>query len=259
MVVCVKQVPDASEVRVDPATNNLIREGVPSIMNPYDRHAIEAAIRLREAVGGHITALSMGPPQAEEVLREAIALGVDEAVLVCDRAFAGSDTLATSYTLALAIKKLGPVDLVLCGQQSIDGETAQVGPELAEHLGFAQCSYVRALGKLAEGALEVERAAEDGYERVRLLLPAVLTVMKELNEPRLPSLKGMLRAKKAELRIWTAADLEADPSRIGQSGSPTRVVGVFAPQQEKKAQLLTGSLTEQIETLVERLQAEKII
>jgi len=228
-VVCIKQVPDTAEVRIDPERGTLVREGVPSILNPLDAHAIEAAVGLRERVGGRVTALSMGPPQAEEALREAIARGCNDALLLSDRAFAGADTWATSYTLARAVRALGDVRLAVCGKQAIDGDTAQVGPGLAALLDWPQATYVRRIAEADARALLVERMTDWGDEALRVPLPAVLTVLKDLNFPRLPSLVSQMTARRCHVPRWGADDLDADAAQLGLNGSPTRVVRVFTP------------------------------
>ena len=216
ILVCVKQVPDTTEVRIDRETNTLQRQDVPSILNPFDRHALEEALRVKERCGGTVSVLTMGPLQAQEVLKECLALGADEAVLVSDKAFAGADTLATSRTLAAAIAKLQPAELIFCGKQAIDGDTAQVGPELAEHLNMAQITCVSKLEVFpAERRLIAEREVEDGHEVLELSLPAVLTVSKSLNEPRYPSIKGRLRANKTSIPILTLADLGLQAEETG--------------------------------------------
>ena len=255
IVVCVKQVPDAKDVRLDPKTNTLAREGVQSIMNPYDRHALEAAVQLKEQLGGTVIALSMGPPQAEETLRDAVACGADEAVLVSDRAFAGADTWATTYTLGRAIDKIGGVDLIVCGKQAIDGDTAQVGPGLAQRLGLPYVAYAKKILGCAEGKIRLERLMDDGYDVVEMRLPGLLTVVKEINEPRVPSLKGKMKAKSMKARILTAADLEADPASLGLQGSTTQVVRVFSPEFRAERCMLTGSVTEQVEQLLKKLES----
>lgn len=254
IVVCVKQVPDAKDVRLDPKTNTLAREGVQSIMNPYDRHALEAAVQLKEQAGGTVTALTMGPPQAAETLREAVACGADEAVLVSDRAFAGADTWATTYTLARAIETIGGCDLIICGKQAIDGDTAQVGPGLAQRLGLPYVAYARKIQGCAEGKIRLERLMDDGYDVVEMKLPGLLTVVKEINEPRVPSLKGKMKAKSLKPRILTAADLDADPACLGLAGSTTQVVKVFSPEFRADRCLLNGTVAEQVEQLLEKLE-----
>ena len=232
-IVCVKQVPDTTEIKIDPTTNTLIREGVESIINPFDLYAIEEALRLKEQYGGKLTVVSMGPPQAESALREAIAIGADEMILLSDRKFAGADTLATGLTLAAAIKKIGDYDLLLFGQQAIDGDTAQVGPGVAAFLEIPQTCFVRKVEKVENDKIVVERLMEDGFDRIELDLPAAITVIKEINTPRLPSLRGKRNAKKAELTVWTADDLGLDEKEIGLNGSPTQVVKIFSPELKK--------------------------
>ena len=255
IIVCVKQVPDAKDVRLDPKTNTLSREGVQSIMNPYDRHALEEAVLLKEKFGGTVTAISMGPPQAEATLREAVSCGADEVALVSDRAFAGADTWATTYTLAKAIQKLGGADLILCGKQAIDGDTAQVGPGLAERLGIPYITYVRKITEYDNGTLLMERMMDDGYDSLEVTLPALLTVVKEINEPRIPSLKGKMKSKKITVPILTAGDIEADPDQLGLKGSTTQVVRVFSPELRGEKTMLTGSVDEQVDQLVEKLDS----
>ncbi|MFA5346283.1 MAG: electron transfer flavoprotein subunit beta/FixA family protein, partial [Candidatus Omnitrophota bacterium] len=211
IIVCIKQVPETTEVRINPETNTLIREGVKSIINPFDMYAIEESVRLKERFGGKVTVVTMGPPQADAALREAISMGADEGVLICDRAFAGSDTWATSYTLAGAIKKIGTFDLVICGKQASDGDTAQVGPGIATHLNIPQVTYVKKVEEASDRLMRVERMLEEGFEIIETPLPALLTVVKEINEPRIPSLKGLLRAKSAKITMWGQKELELDP------------------------------------------------
>ena len=250
-LVCIKQVPETAEVKIDPESHTLMREGIAAIVNPLDSYALEEGLRLREKYGKKVTVLTMGPPQAEQALREAIAMGVDEAILVTDRVAAGSDTLATSYTLGKAVEKHGPFDLVICGKQAIDGDTAQVGPELAEVLGLPFVAYVRKIEEVKDAILRVQRLMEDGYEVIEAPLPAVISVVKEINEPRLPSLRGMLRAKKAEIVREDAASLGADPGRIGREGSPTRVIETFTPPRRTQGKLLEGEPAEQANALLE--------
>lgn len=245
-------------MKIDPATNTLMREGVASIVNPFDKFAIEEAIRQRDKHGGKVTVITMGPHQAREALKEALAMGADEAVLLSDRAFAGSDTLATSYTLARAIRKLGKVDLIFCGKQAIDGDTAQVGPGIAQQLGIPQLTYVKKL-TIGDSTVTVERALEDCYEVVRCRLPALVTCVKELNEPRLPSIRGIMMASRKEITVWGAADIGANPARIGLNGSPTRVVRVFAPTRRGKGEILSGDADELVETLVDKLLETHVI
>ncbi|MCQ9208625.1 MAG: electron transfer flavoprotein subunit beta/FixA family protein [Omnitrophica bacterium] len=254
IIVCIKQVPDTADIRIDPKTNTLIREGVASIVNPYDMYAIEEAIRIREKVGGKVTVLTMGPPQAESALREAISLGSDEAILVTDKAFAGSDTLATSYTLARAINKIGSFDLIICGKQAMDGDTAQVGPGVSVQLNIPQVTFVKKVEKIDQSCARVERMTEEGFEIVETPLPCLLTVVKEINEPRLASLKGKMRAKKAEIITWSSKDIQADSERIGLTGSPTQVIKIFSPPPRKGSQILEGSTEEVVAKLTGALK-----
>lgn len=261
LIVCIKQVPDTEglqKIKINPQTHTLMREGVPGIINPFDENAIEEALRLKEEKGGKITVLSMGPSQAEESLRKALAMGVDEAVLLSDRLFAGSDTLATSYTLALAIKKIGKFDLILLGKQAIDGDTAQVGPGLAEWLNLPQVTYAREI-EVNENKIVVERVLEDAFEVVESPLPAVVTVTKDINEPRYPSLRGLLRAKKEKIPIWTAEDLPLDKRKIGLEGSPTQVIKVFIPQPPRKGEILSGEISQMVDKLILEIEKRRII
>jgi electron transfer flavoprotein beta subunit len=238
-VVTIKQVPDTSEVRIDPKTNTMIRGGVPSIVNPDDAHAIEAAVSLKEQFGGRVTILSMGPPQAIAALKEAISLGADEAVLCSDRGFAAADTLATSYVLWAAILKLHeeePVDLVISGKQAIDGDTGQVPPGVATRLGWPQLTYVRRIQAvdLDRNQIRVERLADGGVEILESRLPAVVTVGREINEPRYASLPAMLRAARYQPRVWDKNALGLDEQQIGLRGSPTIVSKVWAPPRRQR-------------------------
>jgi electron transfer flavoprotein beta subunit len=253
-IVCVKQVPDTTDIRIDPETNALIREGVDAIINPFDTYAIEEAVRLKEKLGGRITALCMGPPQAESALREAISLGVDNGILLCDRALAVSDTWATSYALSLALKKIGSFDLVLCGKQASDGDTAQVGPGIATHLDIPQITYVRKIEEIDEKRIVAERLLETGFEAIESPLPCLVTVVKEINEPRLPSLKGKMKARKAEIVTWSAEDVGADVSRVGLAGSPTKVIRSFTPPPRAGGEMLDGEPPEMAAKLAEKLK-----
>ncbi len=260
VVVCLKQVPETTSVKVNPETNTLIREGITNVVNPFDSYALEEGVRLVERFGGKVTAVSMGPPQAETILRDAIAGGADAAILVSDRAFAGADTLATARALAATVTKLAPVDLVITGRQTVDGDTGQVGPEMAEMLGAAFVGYVSAVEDLTgEGRLRLRRMLEDGYEVRETPLPAVISVVKEVNTPRLPSLRGQLKAKKAELPVWAISELEIDASQVGLDGSATKVVKVFFPQRESHAEMLEGNPETQAAALLSHLEAEHII
>lgn len=259
IIVCIKQVPETTSVKIDPKTNTLIREGVKSIINPFDMNAIECALQLKESHSGEVVAISMGPPQAEEALREAISLGIDEAILLSDKAFAGADTLATSYTLSMGIKKIGNFDLIICGKQAIDGDTAQVGPELAEMLNIPQVCWVRKIVEIKNQSLIVERLLEDGYEVVETQLPALITVVKEINEPRLPSLRGKLNAKKKEIPIWDAQGLGISKDKVGLAGSPTQVIRTFTIPARKDRKILHGEVKDIVKELVYELRQKKIV
>ncbi|MFH1782734.1 MAG: electron transfer flavoprotein subunit beta/FixA family protein [Candidatus Omnitrophota bacterium] len=266
IIVCIKQVPDTTNVRIDPETNTLIRAGVESIINPFDMYAIEEGIRLKEKFGGKVIVLTMGPPQAESALREAVSLGADEVYLVSDMVFAGSDTWATSYTLANAIKKIGDYFLIICGKQAIDGDTAQVGPGISAHLEIPQITYVKKIeevrldnnseGNHHLGHIRAESMTEEGYEIIEAPLPCLLTVVKEINEPRLPSLKGKMRAKKVEINKIEAKDMDLDPSLLGLAGSPTKVVKIFTPPPRKGGQIFEGEAKELSDKLVGLLKEE---
>jgi electron transfer flavoprotein beta subunit len=258
IIVCIKQVPDTTEVKINPETNTLIREGVPSIVNPCDENAVEAALQLKEKHGGKVTVITMGPPQAAEALKTTIAMGADEVILVSDRAFAGSDTWATSYTLSQTIKKLGKFDLIICGKQAIDGDTAQVGPGIAEWLGIPQVTFV-VKAEISDAKLKAERLLEEVNETVECPLPAVITVVKQMNEPRLPSLKGMMKAKKAEIKTMTATDIEGDPKNLGLNGSPTNVVRIFTPPPKGGGEILAGEPEEIVNKLIAKIRERKII
>ena len=258
IIVCIKQVPDTAEVKINPETGTLIREGVPSIVNPFDMHAIEAGLRIKEKVGGKVTVLTMGPPQAETALKEAISMGADDALLLSDRAFAGSDTWATSYTLSRAIEKLG-ADVIICGKQAIDGDTAQVGPEVAEFLNIPHISYIRKIEDVTNGSIRVQRLMDEGYDIVESTLPVLLTVVKELNEPRLPSLKGKMAAKKAEIKKWVSSDILADENNLGLRGSPTQVKNIFTPQARSGRKMIEGTPEEQVDALIKELRGMKCL
>ena len=258
IIVCVKQVPDTTDVKIDSKTGTLIREGVPSIVNPDDKHAIEEALRLKEKHGGKVTVLSMGPPQAGDALREASAMGADDMILLCDRAFAGADTWATSYTLGEAAKKIG-YDLIICGREAIDGDTAQIGPQMAEHLELPQITYVRKTD-VQDGKIVCERALEDGYEIVEANLPALLTVISDVNNPRYPSVWGIVEAyQEKEITTWTAADIQADEKCIGLDGSPTSVKKSFAPEPKGEGEILEGNTNEVCKQLVAKLMDKNVV
>lgn len=221
IVVCLKQVPDTTVVKIDPKTGTLIRDGVPSIINPEDKHALEAALQLKDNYGAHVTVISMGPPQAKNALREALCMGADEAILLTDRAFGGADTLATSKTIAAAIKNLD-YDIIFGGRQAIDGDTAQVGPEIAEHLNIPQVTYVQGV-EVTENGLIVNRSLEDGYELIKVQTPVLLTAIEELNHPRYMNVQYIFDTVEKEVKVMTSADIDLESDELGLKGSPTKV------------------------------------
>jgi electron transfer flavoprotein beta subunit len=260
IIVCLKQVPVTNDVRLDPETGSLIREGVPSIINPEDNNALEEALLLKEEHGGNVVAISMGPPQAEEALRDALAMGADEAVLLCDKAFAGADTLATSFTLGTAIKKLGDFDLILCGTKTLDGNTGQVGPQLAEFLDLPQITYARRVEVQGE-ILRAERAFEEGYELMETRLPALVTVTKEINEPRIPSIEQIMQSyREKEVRIWGTEDLDVDEHSVGLDGSATKMGKIYKPEFGKgKVEFIEGSTEDMVQGLLVKLEERHLI
>lgn len=261
IVVCIKQVPDTTDVKINPETNTLIREGVASISNPFDEFALEEGLLTKEKYGGEVHVISMGPPQAIEVLKNALAVGADKAYLISEQALAGADTLATAYTLAKTIDMIGGVDLVICGKQAIDGDTAQVGPGIATRLGIPQLTYVSKVREidLDKKRIVVERMLEVGREVIESSLPALMTVVKDINEPRLPSLLGIKKAAKAQIPTLTAKDIGADEDRIGLKGSPTWVAKVFSPEARRGGEILKGELTDVVPLLVNKLMDTKFI
>ena len=259
IIVCLKQVPGTTQVKIDPQTSTLVRQGIKNITNPFDAYALEEGVRLRERYGGRVTAITMGPPQAEEVLREAISTGADEAILLSDSAFAGADTLATAYTLAQAINKIGEYDLVICGRQTIDGDTGQVGPELAEMLKIPGATYVSQIEEIERRQMRLKRMVEDGHEVIEVPLPAVITVVKEINVPRLPSLRGLAKAKSVVIPTWTAQELGIDQNMTGLAGSATRVIKIFFPQRARHGEILSGNLESQVASLIDKLRGANLI
>jgi electron transfer flavoprotein beta subunit len=253
IIVCIKQVPETQDVRLDPVTHTLKREGIAAIINPFDLYALEEGLRVKDAQGGQVTVITMGPPQAEAALREALGYGADAAVLVSDKNFAGADTWATALTLAKAIEKLGGADLIFCGKQAIDGDTAQVGPMLATILDIPYVAWARKLS-LNDGDLTVERLLDHGYDAVATRLPALITVVKEINEPRVPSFKAKLKAKKDAIPVWGIDDLGLDAGAVGLLGSFTQVVKVFPPPARGKAEVWTGAPEELAAKLWGRLK-----
>lgn len=234
IIVPIKQVPQTTDVRMDEATGTMIRDSVEAIVNPLDLYAIELAIRLREARGGEVIAISMGPPKAITALREAIAMGVDSAVLVSDVAFAGSDTWATSCVLAAAIRHIGIPDLIVCGERATDGDTGQVGPGIAAFLDLPVITYLSKVDNICQSSIAVHRLIEDGYEMLEARLPAVITVVKEASDPRLPTLRGKQKARRTEILVLDQNILKVDTASIGLKGSPTHVVKIFRPKVTRK-------------------------
>jgi electron transfer flavoprotein beta subunit len=263
IIVPIKQVPETNAVKMDEASGTMIREGVEAIINPLDLYAIEIAIRLREAYGGEVVALSMGPPKAVTALREAIAMGCDSAVLLSDKAFAGADTWATSYVLAAAIRRIGGYDLIICGERATDGDTGQVGPGIASFLDLPAATYVSKVDEVAQGACRVHRLVEDGYEVLEVGLPAVLTVVKEVAAPRLPTLRGKQKARKAEIPVWGSRDMDVEAAKLGLAGSPTRVVKIFRPTVARQCEKLPAgdepSIQQAVGRVVEFLQQKNLI
>jgi electron transfer flavoprotein beta subunit len=260
IIVCIKQVPDTNEVKIDKATNTLVREGVPSIINPFDENAIETAVSLKEKYGARVIVISMGPPQAEEALKKAWAMGADEVILISDRAFAGSDTWATSYVLSKTIEKINSYDLIIFGKQAIDGDTAQVGPGVAELLNLPQITYVSEIEYIKEDkAVKVKREIEDGYEMIESKLPAVMTVLKEVNEPRYPSFKKLIQVKKMAVEKWGASQIDTEENNIGLDGSPTKVVKIFNPPPKGSSEIFNGPAKDMVQKLYKEIKNKKII
>jgi electron transfer flavoprotein beta subunit len=259
VVVFVKQVPDTNEVKIDPVKGTLIRDGVPSILNPDDANALEEALALKDKYDDvHVTVVTMGPPQADEMLRECIAMGADEAVLVSDRAFAGADTWATSNTLAAALRKIGEYDIIFAGRQAIDGDTAQVGPQIAERIGVPQVTYVQDF-QVEGNEVTVQRQLEDGYEVIKVKTPVLLTAIKELNEPRYMSIKGIYGAYDKEVAVYSLKDLDVEKEEVGLDASPTKVFRSFTPEPKGKGVMLEGTTKDMVEKLIVGLKQKHVI
>jgi electron transfer flavoprotein beta subunit len=258
IVVCIKQVPDTTEIKINPATGTLIRDGVPSIMNPDDKGGLEMALRLKDQYGAEVTVITMGPPQADAILREAFAMGVDRAILLTDRAFAGADTLATSNALAGALRCLD-YDLVIGGRQAIDGDTAQVGPEMAEHLGLPQISYVTGLEYDGKNTLTVKKETEEGYQMLSVEMPCVLTVLATANKARYMTISGIMDAFEKEVEIWTAAKIDIAPEKLGLKGSPTRVKKSFTKAQKGAGETFEVDAEEGVNIIINKLKEKHII
>ena len=260
IVVCIKQVPDTTEIKLDPVKGTLIRDGVPSIMNPDDKAGLEEALRLKDQYGAHVTVITMGPPQAEAILREAYAMGVDRAILLTDRKFGGADTLATSNTIAAALRNI-EADLIIAGRQAIDGDTAQVGPQIAEHLGLPQVSYVKNMQYNKEdNSLTIERAVEDGYYLVNVQLPALITVLSEANQPRYMRVKGIVEAFDKPVETWNFDSITVNPAVIGLAGSPTKVKKSFTKGAKQAGKVFDDLDTKAaVNLIIEKLKEKFVI
>ena len=259
IVVCIKQVPDTTEVKIDPVKGTIIRDGVPSIMNPDDKGGLEEALKLKDKYGAHVTVITMGPPQAEAILREAYAMGVDRAILLTDRKFGGADTLATSNTIAAALRNI-EADLIIAGRQAIDGDTAQVGPQIAEHLGLPQVSYVKDMQYNTEdNSLTIKRVVEDGYYLVNVQLPALVTVLSEANQPRYMRVRGIVEAFDKPVETWTFDNITIDPAIIGLNGSPTKVKKSFTKGAKQAGKVFELEAKEAVNLIVEKLKEKFVI
>ena len=263
IIVPIKQVPESSNVKMDPETGTIVRTGVESVVNPLDLYALETALRIREEQGGEITALSMGPDQALRVLKEAIAMGCDRGVLISDRLFGGSDTWATSYTIAQGIRKIGDVDLIVTGERATDGDTAQVGPGIAAWLGIPALTYVSTIKEIRDKEIILERLTEEGYQQVSAPLPCLISVLKEIGRPRLPTLRGKIQATQTEIAVFSSENMELDTARLGLNGSPTRVTKIENSKVVRDGRILSASdetsLNEAIEELLRFLDEKGLI
>jgi len=266
IVACIKQVPDTTQVRIDPETNTLVREGIPAIINPFDQYAIEAAMQIKDTYGGTVTLLAMGPPQAVDALQKGLSYGADRAILLTDGAFRGSDTLATSAALTAGIRAVAkeqPVDIVICGKQTIDGDTAQVGPGIATRLGYTQVTYVGKIESVdaAKGRIRVRRVLEGAEESLEAPLPVVLTVLKEIGEPRYASLPLLIRGLRTPVPIWGVKNVEVGADEVGLAGSPTQVRRIFAPPQRTGGDIISvdGDADRVANELLDRLLAAGVV
>ncbi|MEL7649119.1 MAG: electron transfer flavoprotein subunit beta [Sedimentibacter sp.] len=259
ILVCAKQVPNTNEVKIDPVKGTLIRDGVESILNPDDANALEEALKLKDTYDDvNITVITMGPPQADDMLRECLAMGADEAILLSDRAFGGADTWATSNTISAAIEKIGNYHIIFAGRQAIDGDTAQVGPQIAEKLGIPQITYVQSF-ELSDDEIMVQRQLEDGYEVIMVKTPVLLTAVKELNKPRYMSVKGIYDAYSKQIPVWGLKDIQVDEAKIGLKSSPTKVFRSFTPPPKGKGMMLEGNLKEKVNSLMYELKLKHVI
>ncbi|MCL2409089.1 MAG: electron transfer flavoprotein subunit beta [Oscillospiraceae bacterium] len=260
IIVLAKQVPDTNEVKIDPVTGTLIREGVPSILNPDDANALEEALALKDQYPGTtVDVVSMGPPQATYMLRECLAMGADNAYLLSSRVFGGADTCATSTTLAAGVKKIGDYDIIFAGRQAIDGDTAQVGPQTAQRLGIPSVTYVQKIREIKDKTVVVERALEDGFEVIEIQKPCVLTAIKELNTPRYMSVSKIEEAYKKEIAIWDEKALNVDPNDVGLVASPTQVHKSFTPPPKGAGEMLVGTVPEMAAALVAKLTEKHVL
>ncbi|MCF7886429.1 MAG: electron transfer flavoprotein subunit beta/FixA family protein [Candidatus Marinimicrobia bacterium] len=253
LIVPIKQVPETSNVKMDPETGTMVRSGVEQIINPLDLYAIEAAIRLKEKFGGEIITLTMGPPSADKALREAIAMGCDRGILLSHKDFAGADTWSTSYVLAKAIEKIGDYDVIFCGERATDGDTGQVGPGIASWLKIPFLTYVSGIDQTNQETMTVERNVEAGYQILKIQKPCLFTVVKEINFPRLPTLKGKKKARDIEIPTWTPQNIDVDPENLGLNGSPTRVVKISKPKVSREGEKLMPESDQEIEDSVGKL------
>jgi len=261
IIVCIKQVPDiraVQKIELDPNTSTIVREGIPSIVNPLDECAVEEAVRLIEKHGGKVVALTMGPPQAKDALIKCLAMDTDEAIHLCDKAFAGSDTLATSYAISAAIRKVGKFDLILCGKHSIDGETAQLGPSIAEYLSIPQITCVNRI-EIKDRKILARQEVEAGFQLVESELPALLTISSGINEPRIPTFISIADAFEKDIPTWSAQDLEVNIQQLGLEGSPTKVDRVWAPEHKPRGQIMDGNPAEVASKLVNLLKQDKVL
>jgi electron transfer flavoprotein beta subunit len=260
IIVCAKQVPDTNEVKIDPVKGTLIRDGVPSILNPDDANALEAALVVKDSFPGTtVSIISMGPPQATYMLRECLAMGADEAFLLSSRTFGGADTCATSTTIAAGIRKIGDYDIIFAGRQAIDGDTAQVGPQTAQRLGIPSVTYVQKVREIKEGSVVVERQLEDGYEVIEVKTPCLLTAVKELNDPRFMSVEAIENAYAYEIAVWNEDDVNLKAEDCGLKASPTQVFRSFTPAPKGKGEMLSGTVSEMAVSLVGKLKEKHLI
>lgn len=270
IIVCIKQVPGSTEIKVDPETNTLVREGTGNIINPFDSYAVEEGVRIKERLAGkngsaesdtdvEVITISMGPPQSEEALRETISVGADRAILLSDRAFAGADTWATANTLARAVKKIGSCRLAVFGKQTLDGDTGQVGPEFANRLGIPFIGYVSQILEISKNRIKAKRLMEDRYETIEIKLPAAISVAKDINVPRVPSLRGKMKAKKVDIPVWDMKYLEVCEEDVGLSGSFTQVIKIFTPQIKHEVKIIGGSSEEQAGELYQKFKELNVV